>query len=235
MAAANQVPVSIAVQPKCNNFTQDVGMVPVPPDAYSNGSSDDPLVIFQPSSHTGWELWQAKQVAGRWQACWGGRIDTLTSNGVFPWPWGLSATGISYLATAITDADVASGSIRHALAIDVVRCNYHIAPATRGDCERDPGQPSEGTWFRMPRSVPMPTGLTPYGRLVFRALQIYGAVVTDHAGAVAIQGEGSKDWVLAGRTGLSPSVASFVGRPRYAVLDGIPWSDLQVIVPPVSA
>ena len=233
-AAANQTPIAIAVQPKCNDFTKDVGAVPVPPDAYSNGSTDNPLVIFQPSSHTAWELWKAKQVGGRWQACWGGRIDTLTSDGVFPWPWGLAASGISYLATTITDTDVASGSIRHALALDVVRCNHHTAPASRGDCGRDTGQPAEGTWFRMPLSVTMPAGLTPYAQLVFRALQTYGAVVTDHAGAVSIQGEGPKDWVLAGRTGSSPTVAAYAGRPRYHALDGIPWSQLQVIVPPAN-
>src|SRR6202011_5940871 len=101
--------------------------------------------------------------------CWGGKLDSTTSTGVFSSPWGLSATGISYLATTITEADVASGSIDHTIALDIVDCDHHTLPAARGDCGAAPGQPSEGTWFRMAQGIGMPPGSTPFAQMVFRA------------------------------------------------------------------
>jgi hypothetical protein len=234
---ATQPLVPVTVKTNCTDFTKQLGTsVPIPLGAYTTNPSyqgDSSMVVYQPSTHTVWELWQAANSGhGTWSACWGGKIDTSTSTGVFPSPFGLSATGISYLATTITEADVASGSIQHAIAIDLVRCNYYSAPAVRGDCGSDPGEPPEGTWFRMAANVPMPASLTPFGNLVFRALQTYGAVVTDEAGAVMIEAETSTDWTFSGHTGVDPITASFAGAPQYKVLAGMPWSSLQVIQPP---
>ena len=61
---------------------------------------------------------------------------------------GRSATSLSEIATMVTEADVASGSINHALSINISDCNGWVLPATRGDCGSDPGQPAEGQWFR---------------------------------------------------------------------------------------
>ncbi|HEY3845059.1 MAG TPA: hypothetical protein VGL48_17570, partial [Acidimicrobiales bacterium] len=94
------------------------------------------------------------------------------------------------------------------------------------------GAPPEGTWFRMPQSTPMPAGLTPYAQMVFRTLQTYGAVVVDKAGAVMVQAENSNDWAFAGNTGTDPITTSFAGQPQYSVLNGMPWSQLQVIKAP---
>ncbi len=233
-AGPNQARVNLAVTAGCNDFRRGTGAVPIPPTAYSNGSSDDPIVIWQPSTHTEWELWKAIETNGTWTACWGGKLDAATSNGVFPFPYGLSATGISYLATTISDRDVAAGSIDHALAFELPRCDHHIQPSNRGDCGSDPGQPPEGAWFRMAPSTRMPSGLTPFAQMVFRALKTYGAVVTDQAGAVAVQGESPNDWSAEGHMGVSPILSSWVGKPRYATLSGIPWQDLQVVSPPTS-
>jgi hypothetical protein len=78
----------------------------------------------------------------------------------------------------------------------------------------------------------MPTGMTPFAQMVFKALQTYGAVVTDHAGAVMLQAETVQDWTTAGKAGVDPITTSWAGEPEYDVLNGIPWSDLQVIEPP---
>lgn len=231
-----QARVPVGVSPACNNFESSVGSVPIPAAAYTTDphyQADSDLIVYQPSTSTAWELWQAKRSAsGQWSACWGGRLDTATSDGLFPKPFGLSATGISYLATTVTEQDVASGRIGHTIALDVAACNYYTYPAGRGDCAADPGQPPEGSWFRMPASVSMPAGLTSYGRMVFSALQTYGAVVTDQAGAVMVQGETTRDWSATGHRGIDPITASWQGRPEYATLSGVPWSKLQVISPP---
>lgn len=158
-----------------------------------------------------------------------------TSTGVFPAPYGMSATGISYLATTITEADVASGQIDHAIAMQIVDCRSYVAPADRNDCSSSTaGTPPEGTWFRMPATTPMPAGLTPFAKMVFRALQTYGGVVVDHAGAVMVEAENSADWAFEGNTGTDPITKAFAGKPQYAVLNGMPWSQLGVIVPPLN-
>jgi len=208
---------------------------PIPPGAYNSNTSDDTIIVSQPSTGGDWELWRATQTNGQWSACWGGGMNALTSSGVFPSPFGSSASGISYLATTITEDDVASGHINHAIPLQIKTCNGFTAPADRTDCGWHPGSPSEGTWFRMPASTPMPAGLTPFARMVFKALQQYGAVVLDRAGAVMIQGENSADWAFEGHTGTDPITTAFAGKPEYQVLNGIPWSHLQVILPPAAS
>lgn len=232
--AGNQPLVHVSVAPGCNNFTSSTGsMIPIPAGTQTLGYGDSPLVIDQPSTSTEWELWQAMpSPSGGWQACWGGRLDTATSNGVFPVPFGLSGSGISYLATTITEADVASGSINHAIAVDLPACSSPpAAPANRTDCSLDPGQPPEGTWFRFPADLAMPSGLTPFGQMVFRAVQTYGMVVTDQAGAVMIQAENTSDWAAQGHSGVDPITASWQGLAEYQVVANLPWSQLQVIQP----
>jgi len=231
---ANQPGVQVSVLPGCNNFLSDTGsQIPIPSYATLNGSSDNPLIVYQPSTETDWELWRAtKNADGTYSACWGGKLDMADSTGVFPSPYGMSATGISYLATAITEADVASGQIDHAIAIQIPRCNEFVYPADRHDCGSDPGQPAEGQWFRLPVDIPMPGGLTPFAQMVFKALQRYGAVVTDFAGAVMLQSEQTSDWAEEGNPGTDPITASWDGLPEYKVVADLPWSSLQAVSPP---
>ena len=231
---ANQPGVPVSVLSGCNNFVPNTGSdIPIPPFATLIGSSDNPLIVYQPSSGADWELWRAtKNSDGTYSACWGGKLNMGNSTGVFPYPYGMSATGISYLATAITEADVASGQINHAIAIQIPRCNEYVYPADRHDCGSEPGQPAEGQWFRFPADLAMPGGLTPFAQMVFTALQRYGAVVTDYAGAVMLEAEQPSDWAEEGNAGTDPITASWEGLPEYKVVADLPWSSLQTVNPP---
>ena len=225
---------SLSVRGGCNGFLSSTGAVlPAPPYVQLNGSGDNPLVVYQPSSGRDWELWSVQRTgATSYSACWGGRLDMATSDGVFPNGFGLSATGISYLATTITEADVASGSIDHAVGVILPRCDYSTYPADRGDCGHDPGQPAEGQWFRFPPGLAMPAGLAPFAQMVFRAIQRYGMVVVDQGGAVMIEAEQPTDWAAEGHVGVDPITASWDGQPEYGVVANLPWADLQTVVPP---
>jgi hypothetical protein len=230
---ANQPDVPIAVSAGCNNFTSETGTeVPIPPSAVSGFGSDAPLIVNQPSTQTEWEFWQATDTNGSWSACWGGKLtNTASSSGVFPGTSGLSATGISYLGTAITMADIQSGSIDHAIAMIVVSCNGYVAPAVRTDCGSSAGQLPEGSRLRFPTGMAMPSGLTTFGKMVFTALQTYGAVVTDQGGAVMLQGETGNDWAYEGHSGTDPITASWNGQAEYSALNSMPWGQLQVLAP----
>jgi hypothetical protein len=240
LVGRSQPTIDVAVRAGCNDFHTDTGSrLPIPVGAVTTRTGDSPLVVFQPSTSTEWELWKAyPDHDGHWSACWGGKMSTSgDSVGVFPSPYGLSASGISYLATTITEADVHSGRIGHTLAVDVVDCNAPPSrPADRTDCSADPGEPTEGTMFRMPKNVPLPAGLTPFGVLVFRALQDYGMVVTDRAGAITIQAQSAPVRSAADRANtpsitVDPITASWQGKPEYEALSGIPWADMVALAP----
>jgi hypothetical protein len=234
--AANTPFSTMSVTSGCNNFLSNTGtQIPIPSYAQSNGSSDNPLAIYQASTNTLWEFWQAHSTSSTtWSACWGGKISPVTtSSGVFTAPYGLSATGISYAATEITEADVKSGSINHAINVILPpNCNIYIYPADRGDCSSHAGQPSEGTYFRFPSSVNCTNQANPFSDMVCAAIQKYGMVVIDQGGAVMLNAEQPSDWAAEGNTGTDPITASWKGAQEYQVVANLPWSQLQVVNPP---
>ncbi len=247
---AGQPMVHISVAPDssgggCDNFTSTTtgggtgSEVPIPPSASAlvTGTGDSTFILYQPSTDTEWDFWEADYSASAgWTACDGGELTNLaTSSGTFPGAggFGLAASGISFLGTAITEADVQSGSIDHVIAMDanIGDCNGFIPPATRGDCPSTPGQVSEGSYLRFPASLAMPSGLTPFAQMVFKAVQTYGAVITDQSGGVSIQAENGYDWTYEGHSGTDPITAAWDGKAEYAALGGMPWSQLEVVAP----
>ena len=59
--------------------------VPIPDDAQPMAGTDGELTIYQPSTDTLWDFWRAARDNRGWRACWGGRIDKVSSGiGRFP-------------------------------------------------------------------------------------------------------------------------------------------------------
>ena len=232
---ANQPLVPIAIQSGCSNFTPGTGTaIPIPPGANAvlSGTADNPLIVYQPSTATEWEFWQATDTGGSWSACWGGKLTNVgASDGAFADPYGMSGSGISYLGTVITEADVQSGSINHAVAMQVHTCDGSVAPADRTDCGAIPGSVAEGQRLRFPPGLAMPAGLTSFGQMVFRAIQNYGAVVTDRSGGVNLVAEAGADWAYEGHAGTDPITASWGAQNASSALNGMPWSALEVLQP----
>ncbi|HUC14788.1 MAG TPA: hypothetical protein VMS00_10085 [Acidimicrobiales bacterium] len=240
---ADQPMVPVSVSSGCKNFTVDTGTkAPIPSYAVPGDSSDKILTVYQPSSGRDWEFWEATDNGGSWSACWGGKLNMATSDGVFPRPYGETGSGISNLATEITEADVASGTIDHAIGIEVVgnQCDWDnkaanggLYPADRTDCGYQiPGAPMEGQWFRFPTDMAMPSGLAPFAEMVFKAVQTYGMVVVDQGGAVGLEADQPIVWRAEGNHGTDPITTSLRGLAVYKVLADLPWSSLQVVDPP---
>lgn len=258
----DQPNVTVTAKPGCAAFTtasssdpDAVDQVPIPANAPTNGSGDSPLIINQPSTNTEWELWQASpNPDGTWSACNGGKLPNYsTSKGVFDNGsvdgYGMSGSGASYLGTMLTEGDVSSGAINHALAFTVESnpggapyndCFGFAAPANRADpaCTQ-PGEPPEGTRMIMPKSVPMPAGLTPLAQMVFKALQNYGLVLVDSSGQyVMAQAESSCDLPGNCTSGMQsvnnptdPITQAMGGQQEWSAFNGIPWNQLQVLSP----
>jgi hypothetical protein len=250
---ADQPMVPVSVTSSCNNFTGDQATpngagatgteVPIPSYAQAGDSSDNILTVYQPSTDRAWEFWEAVDNGnGTWSACWGGELDMATSNGVFPDPYGETAAGISNLATEITESDVASGSINHAIAFELLgeECDWSsteadggLYPADRTDCGYDiAGAAAEGQWFRFPANLAMPSGLTPFAQMVFKAIQTYGMVAVDQGGAVMLEADEPTVWSQEGNSGTDPITASQDGLPEYQLVASLPWQDLETVVPP---
>ena len=230
---ADEPAATITVSPNCIDFTSDTGTeVPIPSYASLNGSSDGPLVLFQPSTDSEWEFWAiARHSSTSYSACWGGKLDTATTSAVFPAPYGLSASGISYLATTITEADVASGSIDHTISVGLPRCNRSVYPADRTDCSFDSGQPGEGQWFRF-RPARHAERLEP-----IRSDGVQSHTDLWHGSnrpkrRCRTRGGAAKRLGRRGRTGPDPITTSWDGLFGYQVVAGLPWSSLQAVDPP---
>ena len=67
--------------------------VPMPSYAQPADGTDSEMTIYQPSTDTMWEFWHARKVDGRWEACWGGRMLSVSKNdGIWPPHYGTTAT-----------------------------------------------------------------------------------------------------------------------------------------------
>lgn len=206
--------------------------VPIPENPQPAQGTDAQLNIYDAAQDRLWEFWRVrKDDQGRWHACWGGRVDDVsTSRGVFPAPYGVTASGL-VMSTGVNGIqEAARGDIDHAIALNVkdARRLVHSWPANRTDGRGvDPDLLAEGQRLRLDPSVDVGSlGLTPLGEAVARAAQRYGFIVTDLAGAVSISTEsGEPDRV---RQGLDPWNV-LLGGPSYEALAGFPWDRVQAL------
>jgi hypothetical protein len=209
--------------------------VPIPPDAQPADGTDAEMTIYQPSTDQMWEFWQARKVAGKWQACWGGGMQNVSQNkGIWAARYGVAATGLPFSPGQITVGDLRSGAIRHVMGIalvDAQSANLFSWPANRSDGynpQNAPNRIPEGLRFRLDPSVDVDAlPIHPVAKMVAKAAQTYGFVVWDKAGAISLRFENPKDFTIAGKPDPYPEL--WDGTPAYRILAGIPWERLQFL------
>jgi hypothetical protein len=210
-----------------SGFAAQLQNVPVPTDAASSVGTDADMVIWQPSTDTEWEFWKMAQDpnTGGWSACYGGRIDHVSQNpGIFPFPFGTSASGLPMLAYLIRVSELQAGQINHAIAINVPTPRDTFSwPANRTDgVDSNPTDPAEGERFRLDPSFDTST-LPPGERMIAVALQKYGAIVTDTSGVVDIQAQDPTP--IPGAQAVYDNL--FPGNELH--LSDIPWNKMQAV------
>jgi hypothetical protein len=208
--------------------------VPIPARTQSAAGTDGELTIYSPSSDQLWELWQAqKNASGQWTACWGGRIDHVsTSPGYFDNGFGASASGLAISGGMVSFADLKRGYINHALSLaipDPAPWNDISWPAQRSDgSPQSTSDIPEGTRFRLPANINLANlHLTPLALMIAKAAQRYGFIVSDQSGAVAITGESGSNVKAA--TGSNPWDSVLRAVPCYLQLKDFPWASLQAL------
>jgi hypothetical protein len=209
--------------------------VPIPGHAVPSKGTDAEMTIYQPSTDTVWEFWQARKVNGAWQACWGGRMQNASRNhGVFPGHYGTTATSLPFLGGQVTAEELRRGEINHAIGISLVEVEHHDIyswPANRSDGinpEKRPNRIPEGVRFRLDPSIDVDRlKMSRAGKIIAKAAQKYGFVLWDKAGAISIRAQNSLTYTSLGQP--DPYPALFEYKPNYAVLDGFPWDRLQFL------
>jgi hypothetical protein len=210
-------------------FTQ----VPVPADAIPAYGNDSQLSIYSPATDQLWEFWKAKKVDGLWQACWGGRIDKVsTSYGYFLNGFGAAATGLSISAGAIGIREAQAGQIDHALSLVLPNPAHYSNfswPAQRSDGSSTASDAiPEGTRLRLDPSVNVDAlNLHPIARMVAKAAQKYGFIVSDKAGAVSVATESGAGVKAA--TGVDPWNKLMGNTPSYSIMRNFPWDKVQAL------
>ena len=213
-------------------FTEQIAAVPIPTNALPAAGSDKELIIYQPSTGHLWELWRALQENNHWTACWGGEITNAhTSNGIFPAPFGAGASGLSLLGGQIHLEDLEHAAINHALEIlipDTAKETY-VWPADRTDGTSTATDAiPEGTRFRLNPNLNLTTlHLTPAALTIATAIQHYGIIVADTAGAVALTAQDTTPIINENKPN---PYNTLLPNPR-TTLDSIPWNQLQAVSP----
>lgn len=218
-----------------SSLAEQWAAVPIPGYAVQSKGTDGEMTIYQPSTDTLWEFWQAKKVDGKWMACWGGRLQNAkASNGVFYKHYGTTATSLPFLGGQITAEELQRGEIRHAIGFSVVDAedkSIFSWPANRSDGLNPNGIANripEGLRFRLDPSVNVDAlPMSKAGKIIAKAAQKYGFVVWDRSGALALRAQNAVSYTALGQS--DPYPALFGGHPNYAVLSGFPWEKLQFL------
>lgn len=173
--------------------------VPIPDHAVPAEGTDGHLTVWQPSTDTLWEFWQAKRQADGWHASYGGRmrnvsqnpghfIDTKDFTGAITEQavWGATATSLPVIAGTITIDELKKGKIEHALALNIPDpcADYFSWPAQRDDGGSTANDClPEGAHLRIDPNLDLSTlDMPPFTRMLAEAAQKYGMIVRDKTG-----------------------------------------------------
>lgn len=247
---------------------------------YSNASTDDEVAILRtsnpPQEYDFWLFGEGGTPSGSgnqtfpgqiidpfyssgspnpdapaWDFGDGGQLNTTNNPPVFTQVGcGVSAAGLSLIATDISEQDVydathypaqTGGGIDHALALEIPwqLCNGFVWPANRADCSGPGTNLAEGQYFRLGSPsdcTPLQgNGSPPIAFMVCYALAHYGMIVqdrnTENPGAIILEGEDPVDWTAQGYSGPDPYTTA-MGSEGQGALASVPWSDLRLVTPP---
>jgi hypothetical protein len=224
------------------------GMVPWADGIFPAHGSDANMVIYDPTTDTEFDFWRVTDPYPSPTAGFGGRLDSESStDGVFPVPYGASASGFALLGGLPLIREARARRINHVVAINVpeLEClSVAWAPATRGDCNH-PGPYNlwEGLRFRLPPSYNVSQELaaaTPFVRTLATAAKRYGMIIANGSGdEVTMRLENPRTCLL-GETQPQcnydpnnpwPALLGVAPDQMFKALDQFPWAALEALPP----
>lgn len=207
--------------------------IPTPDFATPSGPAGgtEYLVMIDPQVGKAWEMHQPafNHEDGNWITTFGSVVD-LSGDGV-PAPWMTAAaadtatarpSGIPLVAGLIRLDEIKAGRIDHALAFAYPgpRTDRFTPPAGNAVAAR-PDRTANFAGLPLGARIQLDpeydidnTLLSPAGKVIARALQEYGAILVDEAGATTLYAEGSPAQIDAWRGVLSPNELQILFTPE---------------------
>lgn len=175
--------------------------VPIPSGAEPARGKDSHIVLWNTSTGNEWGFWKAQQLpSGNWTAKNGYHYNT-NWDAVPPEGFVSRGSGNPYLAGLIRPWELAKGKINHAIAFAVnYPSKFHVYPATKSDGSELPPALPEGARLQLDPTLTEEDfnnwGLNREGKIIARALQEYGMILTDGSGhpKISIEYEGTAHW-----------------------------------------
>jgi hypothetical protein len=212
----------------CTQYCSGSVQFPIPAGATPSTGSDHHLTVINGTQEL--DMWNAvhNTTNDTWSA---GFLVINDANG-----WGATcaqglhcnaavAAGFGLLGGQVRPEEIAQGHIDHALSITTpyTRASYIACPATHQDGKyADTAAIPEGARIQLDPAYNVDAQSWPaWEKVIAKALQKYGAYVSDTGGSMAIRGftdvnAGNATW-------------SSAGTPKGASLSNLPWSSFRVI------
>lgn len=198
---------------------------PIPP------GSDGQVSVVDPANRYTYNLWQAVNRDGKWSATWGAKTP-LDGDGRDPHGYASTGSGLNRYGTVVRASDIAAGHIPHALffATDMAALRTVFRyPATQSDGKNIAGVATpipQGARVQLDPSIDVDAipGITPFEKIVAKALQTYGAYCGD-------SGRARMGFLFEFEGGKEPGATyRATGAPwDYFEMSHIPWDRLRVL------
>ncbi len=200
----------------------DPGPSPIPASPILEYSSDHHLLIVNQDDCTLYEMWDARQQSGAWQAG-SGAIFNLRSNVLRPSGWTSSdAAGLPVLPGLARCEDLEAGAIHHALRFTAQRTQKKfIWPARHyASSNTDPNVPPMGQRFRLKAGFDIST-YSPQTQIILTVLKTYGMFLADNG----------SNWYLSGAPGAcwnDDALVSELRQVKGSAFEAVDESSLMV-------
>ncbi len=172
--------------------------VPIPDYAVADPEWDGHMTIIDLTTGCVFDFWQMQRtMTGRWSASWGNALP-IESNGIYPGGYSARGSGFGLLLGVITPEDLERGYIDHALlfSYDYGKAGGAVPPATESDgTDTHAWAIPEGARLQLDPNLNLDSlNLTPYERIIARALQEYGMILGDVGGGVQLYAVNPISW-----------------------------------------
>ncbi len=209
--------------------TGDTIYFPIPAGAVPSTGSDHHLAVVNGSQELDMWLASYNSSTDTWSA--GSRMTNDVSG------WGAScaegqhcngavAAGFALLGGAVRPEEIQQGHIDHALSLTTpyTRANYIACPATHTDGKySDTRAIPEGAQIQLDPTFNVDAQAWPaWEKVIAKALQTYGAFVSDTGGSLALYGVTDQN--------LGSTTWAWANTPKGPSLSNLPWSQFRVIL-----
>ena len=212
----------------------DPGLWPIPSNVLIESGSDGHALIVDTTNCLLYEIFALSGAPGAWFGASAAKWD-LNSNALRP-DGGTSAdaAGLPLTPGLLRYADIAAGSLNHALRISVPTTQWGVYtwPARHyASSTKDPNLPMMGQRLRLKAAFDV-SGFSATNQIILRGLQKYGVLVADNGMAWGMQHDQDSRWNAADLLALHNILGSNMEVVDESGLMSGPDSGMAVVPPP---